>query len=327
MSNRFAYLIDKISTSNLKKRPFDFIYIDNFLSDNDLKFFLNNKAFNISGNSFEEVCSKLNQKGWKPHPHPGTFKDLDAYKIWRKNKLRSNQEISGDIKTNKLCEGSGMTFRLDCLNDLTSELRDLFLSQEFVNCIKDKFNLNEDFKIKSDCGFQKYLSGYEISPHPDVREKALTWMLNLNIDRNSENEKYHTHFMKFKSDKSYIYELWSNYPEIQRPWVPWSWCETEFIQSKNNSITIFSPNSYTLHAIKAFYNDLKGQRTQLYGNIWYDRQLSENMPFYLETNYENLDYENIVKKSFKNSRYKKTGEKLRYYLKNPFKILKKVKNS
>ena len=240
MSNRFSYLLDKIESTNLKKKPFEFIYIENFLSKNDFNSIIKNQTFNISGNSFDELCSKLNQRGWKPHPHPGTFKNLDAYRSWRKNKLRSKQEIRGDIETDKLCEGSGMAFRLASLNDFTSELRDLFLSREFMNCIQNKFNLNKDFKSKSDCGFQKYLSGYEISPHPDVREKALTWMLNLNIDKNSEYEKYHTHFMKFKSEKSYIYELWSNYPNIQRPWVPWSWCETDFVQSNNNSITIFN---------------------------------------------------------------------------------------
>ena len=121
MTNRFSYLLDKIDSSNLKKKPFEFLYIDNFLSDNDLKYFLNDKAFNISGSSFEEVCLNLNQTGWTPHPHPGTFKDLASYKIWRKNKLRPKQEINGDIETNKLCEGSGMAFRLGCLNNLTSE--------------------------------------------------------------------------------------------------------------------------------------------------------------------------------------------------------------
>ena len=327
MINRYSYLLDKINSSKLRKKPFEFIYIENFLSHNDLSFFLNHDSFNISGNSFEEVSSKMSQRGWKPHPHPGTFKDLDSYKTWRKNKLRSTQEITGDIKTNKLCEGSGMAFRLIAMNEFASELRDLFLSQEFMDCIKNKFNLNEDFESKTDCGFQKYMSGYEISPHPDVREKALTWMLNLNIDDNSENESYHTHFMKFKSEKAYIYELWRNYPNIQRPWVPWSWCRTEFIQSKNNSITIFSPNSYTLHAIKAFYDDLKGQRTQLYGNIWYDRKRSENMPSYLETSYENLDYENIVKNSLKYTNYKKSTDKIKYFLKSPAKLLKKLKQN
>jgi len=32
---------------------------------------------------------------------------------------------------------------------------------------------------------------------------------------------------------------------------------------------MFSPSSLTMHAVKANYNHLKGQRTQLYGNLWY----------------------------------------------------------
>ena len=34
---------------------------------------------------------------------------------------------------------------------------------------------------------------------------------------------------------------------------------------------MFSPNSKTMHAVKANYNHLNGQRTQLYGNLWYER--------------------------------------------------------
>jgi hypothetical protein len=46
-------------------------------------------------------------------------------------------------------------------------------------------------------------------------------------------------------------------------------CKTEFVQTQNNSMVIFSPSNDTLHAVKANYDHLKGQRTQLYGNIWY----------------------------------------------------------
>ncbi|MBW3051942.1 hypothetical protein CU305_07870 [Prochlorococcus marinus str. MU1416] len=316
-------MLDKIRLSKVKKKPFEFIYIDNFLSIDDLNMIISHSSFKTSGNNFEELCSQMDKKGWTPHPHPGTFKDLESYKTWRKNNYRLNEDIYGHNEINKLCEGSGMAFRLSNLPEFLSELRNLFLSEDFIDCIKNKFSLNDNFKYKIDCGFQKYLSGYEISPHPDVREKALTWMLNLNLNEKSENENYHTHLMKFKLEKSYIYEIWNNYTNIQRPWVPWSWCQTEFMHSKNNSITIFSPNSYTLHAIKAEYNDLIEQRTQLYGNIWYDMENSKNMPYYLESNHENLDYEKVVNASLKKSRLKNTSQKFIYFFKNPLKLLKK----
>ena len=38
-----------------------------------------------------------------------------------------------------------------------------------------KFNINTD-SYRSDIGIQKFLDGYEISPHPDIRSKAITFM-------------------------------------------------------------------------------------------------------------------------------------------------------
>jgi hypothetical protein len=33
---------------------------------------------------------------------------------------------------------------------------------------------------------------------------------------------------------------------------------------------IFAPSSGTLHAVRAHYDHLAGQRTQFYGNLWYE---------------------------------------------------------
>ena len=101
-------------------------------------------------------------------------------------------------------------------------------------------------------------------------------MLNLNTSADSSVYSYHTHFMRFIRERRYIYDIWEFYPTVQREWVPWSWAETSFFQSKNNSITIFKPSHNTLHAVKALYNDLQQQRTQLYGNIWYENIFSVN---------------------------------------------------
>ena len=40
-------------------------------------------------------------------------------------------------------------------------------------------------------------------------------------------------------------------------------------QKQNNSIVIFSPSFDTMHAVKASYCHLGGQRTQAYGNLWF----------------------------------------------------------
>jgi len=135
------------------------------------------------------------------------------------------------------------------------------------SCLLEKFNIDEPCAF--DTGIQKYLDCYEISPHPDVREKALTFMLNLNTSEFSSEANYHTHFMRFIPQYEYIYSFWEQCPEYQRCWVPWEWCQTIFRQTNNNTISIFRPSSFTLHGVKADYDDFVSQRTQLYGNIWF----------------------------------------------------------
>ena len=41
---------------------------------------------------------------------------------------------------------------------------------------------------------------------------------------------------------------------------------------KNNSITIFAPDNDTIHSVKAQYEHLKYQRTQFYGNLWFNEK-------------------------------------------------------
>ena len=60
--------------------------------------------------------------------------------------------------------------------------------------------------------------------------------------------------------------------------MPWDWCEVQKTQTENNSIVIFSPSNDTLHAVKADYNHLTYQRTQLYGNLWYSRVACDSTP-------------------------------------------------
>ena len=53
-----------------------------------------------------------------------------------------------------------------------------------------------------DTGIQKYLDGYEISPHPDLRKKVLTFMININTSEQAFKESYHTHYLEFKINKN-----------------------------------------------------------------------------------------------------------------------------
>jgi hypothetical protein len=134
--------------------------------------------------------------------------------------------------------------------------------------LHEKFGL-ESAATKTDNGLQKYLDGYEISPHPDIRQKALTYMININPSASSEKLYFHTHYLRFTSEWKYIEEYWRGHPEHDRCWVPWDWCESVKIQTRNNSIVMFSPSDSTLHAIRTSYDHLSTQRTQFYGNLWY----------------------------------------------------------
>ena len=52
--------------------------------------------------------------------------------------------------------------------------------------------------------------------------------------------------------------LWNSYPR-----------DIEKKRRTNNSIVIFSPHSESMHAVKANYDHLRHQRTQMYGKLWY----------------------------------------------------------
>ena len=126
-----------------------------------------------------------------------------------------------------------------------------------------KFNINTD-SYRSDIGIQKFLDGYEISPHPDIRSKAITFMFNINPCNSSEDND-HQHFYWSSRKHKYIEELWSETSKIERSWVP-NWCKVTKQLNDNNSIIIFAPNNNTLHGklititllIKLFYMEIYG---------------------------------------------------------------------
>jgi hypothetical protein len=108
-------------------------------------------------------------------------------------------------------------------------------------------------------------------------------MVNVNPSPNSEGTKIHTHYLKFKKQFDYIYSFWDGNGDYERCWVPWDWCETQKLQTKNNTMVLFSPSNDTMHAVKAEYDHLEFQRTQLYGNFWY-----KEMPPLKACDWENL---------------------------------------
>lgn len=260
------YLLDKINNSILLHKPFKHLYIENFFSDKDFDNIINDEQIRIPiASNDSNLIDILQNKGYGIIKFPGSITSKNKYVEWHRDK--KPQDLINP------CEGFGLVLRLQKFNSQgLLETIDNFLKEDAFNkCIAQKFGVALD-ETTRDCGIQKYLDGYEISPHADSRRKALTYMVNINTCDNSEDINYHTHYCIFKNNTKYVQDLWNSRSDIARHWVPWDWCETTKKQTHNNSIVIFSPDNDTMHAVKTDYNHLSCQRTQLYGNLWYKRK-------------------------------------------------------
>jgi hypothetical protein len=259
----FEYIIEKIKNTQLRQKPFPHLYIENFLSPEHFQRVIESAQIDIDlQNSTEDLISMLQSKDYSPEPFPGCTTSIEHYLDWY------NSPTSAQRYENDLLEGFGIAFRMRKYHDsFLEDLVDFLNSDDFHKTIKDKFQRTGNTRIET--AIQKYLSGYEISPHPDIRKKCLTYMVNINTDDSTEQMDLHTHLMEFDHEHNHLYQFWRDNLTVDRCWVPWSWCETRFLHQKNNSIVMFAPDDDTLHAVKLDYDHLKLQRTQIYGNLWY----------------------------------------------------------
>ena len=312
--NRFNYLIEKIKKTEFQTKPFNFIYIENFLSKEDLKEIISAKEINtsIEEKSDRELIKLLEENNYVSQDFPGctTNKEKYIYNRRKNNKVKS------------IYDGLGYVMRLmTTKTDVVTELNEFFSSNEFKDSICRKFNLEEELNI--DTGIQKYLSNYAIAPHPDVRSKAATWMLNINTHESAETAAIHTNLCSFKDEYKYIHSFWNKNLNFDRAWVPWNWCNTDFTSTKNNSIILFSPNDYSLHSIKLNYNHFPFQRTQFYGNLWYTNDKYKKLKY---VTFEYLDLASKINKGIPDYT-KKINHKVvkKSNLLNPYKYLNKLK--
>jgi len=262
VTNQFNYLLDKIAAAPFQSEPFKHVEIRDFLAPEHFKAIVTQPQIALSGvSSTEELLEALETSGYQPVSFPGCLSSAHEYLDWFHGRSRR--------KTHGATEGFGIVYRLtEPRSDLLEELNSFFTSDAVKNLLVEKFEIRRPVTL--DAGLQKYLHGYEISPHPDIRRKAATWMLNINPGVTAEQDTYHTHYMKLKEPWRFIGEFWRGNPQFDRDWLPWDWCETHKQQTENNSIVLFSPSNDTLHAVKAKYDHLRTQRTQIYGNLWYD---------------------------------------------------------
>ncbi|MDC1089807.1 hypothetical protein OAQ01_00065 [Emcibacteraceae bacterium] len=267
-----SYILEKIEKAIIQEDPFRHIEIPNLFNNDDFEKIVSSSDIRLNPSDTDaDLFANLFNAGYKIISFPGCTTDHNEYIKWHREKKTVN-------KTNTACEGFGVVLRLDSpASDSIKELNAFLNSDDFLKCIASKFGISLD-QCKYDAGIQKYLDGYEISPHPDIRRKALTYMVNVNPNPESHLYDFHTSYLKFKPKWNYIKHLWEGNETTERCWVPWDWCDVIKQQRNNNSMVLFSPDNDTMHAVKAIYDHKKFQRTQLYGNLWYKETVIEFSP-------------------------------------------------
>jgi len=261
----FDYILDKINSSEFESTPFRHIYIKDIFSEEHFNKIIESEDINLKPvETNEQLFSELKTRNYKPINFPGCTTDEAYYDRWHRNKG------SVKVKNQSSCEAFGITYRLmEARSDIIVKLKEFIESEKFISALKNKFSLHGEYIV--DNGIQKYLDGYEISPHPDIRRKALTYMVNINPGEGSERNEHHTKYLRFKPEFEYVKYFWEGNESVDRCWVPWDWCLVEKEQRDNNSLIIFAPENDTVHAVKADYDHYSYQRTQLYGNIWHEQ--------------------------------------------------------
>lgn len=266
----FNYIIEKIKDAPFETEPFKHLLINKFFKDEHFKQIITDTQIKrpIADNT-RNLIDDLISNGYQIQPFAGSVMSVDDYIEFLDDRSKFNPKLLKGQGTSIL-SGYGMTMRLSDINStFLAELYEFLNSNEFVSCLLEKFKIDGGVRVET--AYQKNLTGYNLSPHPDMRDKALTYMANIYTEKESSKQNFHTHFMKFKPEYRYIYDFWKYNDNIERCWVPWEWCETYSLTSENNAISIFKPEHDTLHAVDINYDHLHEQRNQVYGNLWYQQ--------------------------------------------------------
>jgi hypothetical protein len=264
----FTYLLDKIREATFLEFPFRHIEIQDFLSPEHLQLILNDDQIHFQEPARDkDLVKALQDRGYVPIRFPGCTLNLKEYLA----KLAKGEQLR--VNDNQPIEGYGVAFRLKRTQFRNKRIKALinFLNgPRFKEALLEKFGRKDVAKRTSIItAIQKYLTGYEISPHCDIRRKCMTYLLNINRDDSVSNYPVHTKLLRMKPEREYCYERWANDVNTERCWVPWDWCESVKQVSANNTIVIFAPGNDTLHAVKLDYPHKQFQRTQIYGNLMY----------------------------------------------------------
>ena len=209
----FNYLDIKIKEAKFQYSPFKHLIIEDFLSEEHFNNIIgDNQIHTTEFSNTKDMIYSLIENGYKIQQFPGCSTSVDEYL----NALE--KDIWPSERNGTPIESFGITFRLHKYKDnFVKELVNYLNSDKFHNTLKEKFELTDPTNIIT--AYQKNLSKYEISPHPDTRRKALTYLLNINKDSTIDKEPVHTHLLKFKPEYEFVKEEWSSKIQYDRCWV------------------------------------------------------------------------------------------------------------
>ena len=272
MEHNFDYIIEKIKSAKELEYPFNHFYIKNLFSNEHYSLIQNSSQINIPvSKNIVHLINNLHKTNWEIMSFPGCVTDIKTYV----QSIKTDNFVIPEEKYRETLSSFGLCFKLKNSDDeFIKQLVNFFKSESFINCIIKKL------KIRTPTTYyifdiQKYLSGYEISPHPDNRFKKATLMININNEELNKDCSIHTSMLKPKEQTKKIIEFWKENIEVERDYLKWNECEIVKTHSDTNSLLLFSPNNETIHGVKLKYNDLQHQRTNLYANIWVDRDINK----------------------------------------------------
>ena len=169
MDTNFDYILNKISTATIVDEPFKHISIQNLFSDSHFTQITNDQQIKIPKyQTDKDLLSGLVEFGYENISFPGCTTNIGDYLKWHSGKSSSYDNVN-------TCEGFGLTYRLaNSKSTFIADLMKFLNSTEFIACIASRLSVSTR-NTYTDTGIQKYLDGYEISPHPDIRKKQDLW--------------------------------------------------------------------------------------------------------------------------------------------------------
>ena len=241
------YILKKIEDAVIIEKPFPHIIIPNLLEDDNLT--------NIIDNIEIDNLNEIEKKYTKVH-YPGA--------------KSTNEKL-----TNRPT-GIGLVYALkEEYSKNNIELNTILTSKDFKEVLFKKFKIPTNIDGWNVFQINKDLNGYEISPHPDITGKVITYQINLSNMDTLDNYDLGTKLHRIKPEcLKYIKEISSI---KKRPWGKWEWFDEGIsIPYKQNTFMAFAPSDISYHSVKLEnYPQEKCQRTMLRGFIADSRLLKK----------------------------------------------------